>query len=279
MTETLFFPCTMDGLPRHSGSAMIRCRWVAKYMDGAKVYDGQPDLPAQDVYVFQKVYRAKRARAWLDLLAARRDQEGSCMLAFDLCDPDFLDPGARRQLLEVLPLFDFATAPTAPLVDWLAERLPAYLVPDGIDPDAITKRRAFSDTDDPKVCWIGYERNVGALQPMARELEAMGVIPHMLLTRKPVSFDVFLEQLTQYDILLNPRPDVAPFCYKSDNKSLVAWAAGVAVAPTIGALRALLDPAKRKTALDRNVRRARTTGHVNRSADLWRMILREEGAL
>lgn len=276
--RALFFPCTMDGLPWHSGSAMIRCEWVAKYWDGAEVYRGQNDLGGQDLYVFQKAYRTERIRAWIELLAQRRD-EGGGLLAFDLCDPDFLDERARERMLRVLPLFDFATATTTALVDWLSQYLPAYVVPDGVDPDAITHHHAFDPTDTPSVCWIGYERNVGALEPMVQGIQALGVEPMICVIDRPVSFDHWLEILTQYDIVLNPRPDTAQYRYKSNNKSLIAWAAGVAVAETVDELRDFLVPWRREAAVMQNGAWALDTCHARNSAAIWQQIVEQEGTV
>jgi len=278
--KALFFPCTLDGLPPNSGSAVIRCEWVAKYWPGATIYRGQPDLGAQDLYVFQKVYRSERVRAWISLLAQRRD-EGGGLLAFDLCDPDFLDEHARETLLDVLPAFDFAVAPNARIVQWLSQYLPAYVVDDGVDPEAIVHRHVFDPNaagTATRICWIGYKGNTGALNPLVEGIQALGVMPHVCVIERPLTFERWLEILTQYDVVLNPQPDVPPYCYKSDNKSKIAWTAGVAVARTVDELAEMLDPDRRLAALTDNHARVETAWHARHSANRWSMLARNEEA-
>jgi hypothetical protein len=136
--SVLFIPCTMDGCAPHTDSALIRAQWVARYWPGAQVYDGRQSLTEWDMVVFQKAYLTPHTRCYIGGLAEARAEHGRPLLAFDLCDPDFLPEEQRQRLLDVLPAFDFATAPTQPLVDWLAQYLPAYLVPDTYDPEALT---------------------------------------------------------------------------------------------------------------------------------------------
>lgn len=142
--SALFIPCTMDGHAPNTGSALVRAQWVAKYWPGALVYDGRQSLTGWDMVVFQKAYLAATTRCYIGGLAEARAERGKPLLAFDLCDPDFLIEEKRQRLLDVLPAFDFATAPTQPLVDWLAQYLPAYLVPDTYDPEALTADRAVA---------------------------------------------------------------------------------------------------------------------------------------
>lgn len=243
--KTLFFPCTLDGLSKHSGSAMIRTRWMAKYMDGAAVYDGTQRLSGWDLYVFQKAYLSETSNGLIKTLAALRGGAGG-LLAFDLCDPDFLDNEHRERMLRILPLFDFATSPTRPLQDWLSQYLPSYAVHDGVDPDAIAHRHTFDPTDRPSICWFGYGGNTGALRAMYSTIEALDVEVDVIAVDRAVSFEQFLATITRYDICLNPRPAMPPYIYKSPNKTIIALAAGVAVAETGADLVALMDPAGRR---------------------------------
>ena len=250
MSDTLFLPCSLDGLPVNSGSIRFRAEWPAKYWDGwkADVYDGTQRFDGWDAYVFQKAYRSDRMRSSIVELRER----GDAVLVLDMCDPDWLDAESRQKLLEVLPYFDLATCPTKPLADWLGRWVPTYLVEDGIDPDAITHWHEYDPTDSPSVCWIGYKGNLAALSLLYDDIAATGVDVQVVEIDRPVTFDVFLQTLSRFDILLNPRPNVAPYLYKSSNKSLVAWAAGVAVAEKPGDLARLLDPVGRRAALDLN---------------------------
>lgn len=262
--DALFFPCSLDGLDRNSGSIAWRARWPAKYWPTvesdelytpgrADVYDGSQRLSEYNVFVFQKAYRSENVRRWALELAAMRDrmkEDRTYVLVLDMCDADWLDYDTRDRLLEILPAFDMATGSTQPLVSWLSQYVPAVLVPDGVDPDAIVYQHPFNGWTAPKICWFGYSGNLKAVESLAPDLHAAGVEVDVMEVQTPVTFDVFLQTLTRYDILLNPRPPVSPFLYKSANKSYAAWMAGVAVVERQRELALMLDPEQRRTLID-----------------------------
>lgn len=244
MVKALFIPCTLDGLPPHTGSRLLRCEWVAKYWDGAAVYDGTQRLTDFQVYIFQKAYLSAASFNMFNRLADWRDAVPACQLVFDLCDPDFLDARSRQRLLQVLPRCDWAVAPTQPLVDWLAQYLPAYVIPDGIDPTAIPQNSQPQQLT-PRIVWMGYQAHRAVLAELADTMLRLGVTGDMVSVTTPLPFAAFVAQMSEYDILLNPRAATGPSSYKSDNKTLVAWQAGVAVARDGAELEYLLPVEKR----------------------------------
>ena len=247
---------------------MIRARWMTCFMDGWEVYDGTQRLPKWDLYVFQKAYLGQRTQDLIMRLVEYRERGGG-LLAFDLCDPDFLndaDNGPRDRMLQVLPYFDFATAPTQPLASWLGQWVPSYVIPDGVNPDAITVHHPFSDACPPKTCWFGYKGNSGALRSMLHVISDLRVDVDVIEVNTPVSFDQFLATLTQYDVMLNPHPPIPPYLYKSNNKTLIALAAGVAVAETEAELRQVVTVEGRRAQLDAFDLDAH---HIRRSAEMF----------
>lgn len=239
--KTLFFPCTLDGLPRESGSRLWRAEWIARHWDGAAVFDGTQVMTGYQLFVFQKAYLSDYSQSVIQRIADWRERGNPVRIAFDLCDPDFIHDHHREKLLEALPLIDFATAPTPLLVDWLSQYVPAYLVPDGIAMEFVKEVHSFSHTPTPTILWAGYKGNVGAVNAIAQTMERLGVRGDILALEHPIAFQRFQAKVAQYDILLNPRPDGPPYCYKSNNKDLLAWASGVAVAHTGEELEKLLD--------------------------------------
>jgi len=274
--RVLFFPCTLDGLAKHSGSRLIRCEWVAKYWEEAEVYDGTQRLRDFQLFVFQKAYLGHTSQKLIRQLARWRDEGRPIALAFDLCDPDFLGPHYLRVLMELLPLFDFATAPTTPLVEWLAQWLPAYEIPDGVDTEAITVHHEFRETRNPSIVWMGYKGNAGALLEISQTMQDEGLTGDTVTVSSPMPFEAFVAQMAEYDILLNPRPPRPPFLYKSDNKTLVAWAAGVAVACDGPELRQLLLPKFRREHLALGRGYVERGGHVRESVMAWQDVVRQE---
>jgi len=275
--KALFFPCTLDGHHRHTGSALIRARWVAKYWDGTEVYDGTQRLRGYDLYIFQKVYRSAIALNLINALAEARHVY-THMLAFDLCDPDFLDAQAKEQLLDVLPLFDFAVAPTAPLTQWLGQWLPAYTIADHFDPAALYYNRpALSATDGLRMVWIGYEGNFTAVTvEMQQAIYDAGLTCDVIKVAKPVAFKRFLRKLVEYDVLLNPRPNFGKYQYKSNNKSLIAWNAGLFVVETVADVATLLNPETRAARLALMRQHARMPPKL--AARQWQQVVIQEGA-
>jgi hypothetical protein len=268
--SVLFIPCWWDGLPRESGSARIRAEWICQHWDGAQVYDGSQPLAGYDLYVFQKAYLIERTRTWIQTAARWRDR-GRCRLAFDLCDPDFLNREHERRLLNVLPLFDFAVASTEPIRDWLVRWMPAYVIPDRVDVQEVQEigRYIWRRTDKPRLIWAGYDRNAAAMDELLSTVEELGLELDVLMIDDPLPFDEFWRRLLPYDVLLNPKPDVPPFSYKSDNKTLIAWTLGMPVARTVDELRRLCEPAERWREMNVRRQHVREAWNISLSVNEW----------
>jgi hypothetical protein len=243
-TKILFIPCYFDGLPRNSGSVRLRAEWVCNHWPGAEVYDYSQPFAGAQLYVFQKAYLVERTRDWTEAAARWRDQ-GRCRLAFDLCDPDFLDYEHYRRMSRALPLFDFATVTTEAIAKWVERYLPTYIIPDRVDMQAlgaIGRKEDTGSTDKPRVVWAGYVHNVSAMDELRGAVEQLGLELTVMAREKPLPFDDFWRAVLEHDVLLNPRLGVAPFSYKSDNKTLIGWALGMPVARNAQELEALCDP-------------------------------------
>lgn len=274
----LFIPCTLDGLPRNSGSLKLRAEWICRYWPGAEVMNGSQRLSGYDLYVFQKAYLTAGVQQWIKKVATWRDQ-GKCNLAFDLCDPDFLEAEHRRRMLSVLPLFDFAVATTEPIARWLSQYLPVIVIPDRVDVSEIGQLGRYTPTREtpPRLVWSGYKHNVSALDVLRPVIEELDLPLEILSVSVPKSFREFWRDILQFDILLNPRPDIAPFSYKSDNKTLVAWAMGMPVARTPEELRGLCAPSARRDESEKRRREVREKWDVCYSVEQWQRIIESEG--
>jgi hypothetical protein len=280
MVKALFLPCYYDGLPRSSGSARIRCQWVAQNWPEADVYDGSQRFTDYCAFVFQKLYLTESPRQWIQDLARMRDRGGQkIVLAFDLCDPDFLQYEHEHRMLEMLPLFDFAVATTEPIADYLHRWLPTWVIPDRVDVAEVEKigKHTFTDTDRPRLVWAGYERNAKALSSMLPVIQGLGLDLDVLAFDKPVPFEEFWRRVIEYDVLLNPRPDVPPFNYKSDNKALVAHALGVAVARTEYDIAPLCEPLDRARHIDKGRAELLDRWEIGRSVANWQKLLKAWG--
>jgi len=196
-------------------------------------------------------------------------------LVLDMCDPDWMDENTRDRLLQVMPWFDLATGSTMPLVNWMGENVPAYLVNDGIDLSAISHARTASYTRRPSVCWFGYEGNMN-IDSITPDLVANRIDVDVIYVSKPVPFDLFVETISRYDIMLNPRSTTGAHPYKSENKSDAAWMAGVAVVRDPGDMQRLMDPEIRAAEISAHQKSIAVSRNARLSAgQLWRAIVGE----
>lgn len=253
INKVLFLPCFLDGLSPLSASGRFRAQWPAKYMINGQAYDGSQRLADFNCFVFQKFYLSEKARSW-----AHAFRDMGHLLAFDLCDADWLQSTTHRgRLLYILPLMDFAVAPTGPLADWLRQWLPAHVIPDRLDLAAHTERHSPQDRL-PRLIWFGNAGNLVTLEQMWPAVCDLGLSLTILADRlippwdeRPVEFvkwtlDGANAVIADHDIALNPRLETGAFAYKSDNKTVTAWALGVPVAETPDRLLALMDFELRK---------------------------------
>lgn len=262
MSRVLFVPCSVDGLER-AGSIHVRCEWVADNWDGAEVWDATQRLSPDrwDLVVFQKAYLLHGTRRMIERVVEWRDA-GKCRLALDYCDPDHLEREHRRRLMKVLGLFDFCVGSTQRLARWLARWNVAYHVPDCVDVAAIREIGEWqsSGLGAPYLVWAGYEKNVGALQPMLGTIGRLGWPLEVMSIGRSIPFEEYWRRVLRnpatgkcHDVLLNPRPAVGKFAWKSDNKTQAAWALGMPVARTPDELESFADPEARKPGEPRDV--------------------------
>jgi hypothetical protein len=275
-----------------------RAQWPAKYWDEADVYDGRQRLDDYDAFVFQKFYLTDRAREWAHALRAKGK-----LLAYDLCDPDWLEAEHRRRMLEILPLFDFAVAPTELIREWLAQWLPAYVIPDRIDLEAHLQKKDWEIAhrgDGPSLIWYGFAHNAVSLEPLLPEIARLGLqliivsdepqpetwlysiftgYWHKLCWQPWLSVDATNQIIVQHDIALNPQPAEVDerFRYKSHNKHLTAWALGLPVAETVEDLHHFLNFEERKAEAKRRLAEVRGRWDVRLSTDEWKRLLRDQG--
>jgi hypothetical protein len=247
---------------------------VARYWPEAEVYDRTQRFEGCAAYIFQKAYLTDGPIQMIHTVARWRD-EGRCRLAFDLCDPDFLDPEHERRVLAVLPLFDFAVATTWRIAGWLDKWLPTWVIPDRVDIAEIEQigRHTPTPARKPRLVWAGYERNAPALDPLLSTIKELDLPLTILAMDRPVSFEEFWRQVMEYDVFLNPRPDVLPFSYKSDNKTLIAWALGMPVARDPAELITACDPHERAIGSRVRYEEVRQKWDVRRSVADWKKLL------
>lgn len=232
--SVLFFPCYVDGLPHTAASVRFRALWPAKHWPEADVYPNMSKmLTNYDAFVFQKAYLVDFSRSLIDTLSRLRNK----VLAFDLCDADWIQSEEHeRRLLRVLPKFDFAVATTPAIQEWLSRWLPAHVIPDRLDLDEFPQEHKWTLGKPMSLVWFGYAHNIGQLEAMWPTIEYHGLsltilsneCPEPWSSRPGVHFvewtpDGANAEIAKHDVALVPQ--TSP--YKSDNRTITAWALGV----------------------------------------------------
>jgi len=276
LSKVLFLPCFMDGLSPLSASVRFRAQWPAKYMVDGECFDGSQRMSDFNAFVFQKFYLTGKARS---LAHAFRD--AGHILAFDLCDADWLlSDDHRTRLLTILPVMHFAVATTEPIAEWLRGWLPTYVIPDRLDL-AVHTERHIPQNREPRLIWFGNSANLTTLEQMWPTVCGLGLSLTILADRlippwdeRPVLFVPWTLEganavIADHDVALNPRMETGHFAFKSDNKTLTAWALGVPVAKMPEQLMGLMDFELRK--LESSARLMEVVAHhdVRISARQW----------
>lgn len=241
---------------KNIGSSRIRCDWPIKHWkSGGGIGDAERYHLGQhyDVMIYQKAYWIEHAKAF----------QGVKIL--DLCDPDWLT--WSYPIKEMIDLCDAVTCSTfeiAKFISQLADDKPVWVIPDRID---------FTNLPKPKThfgplkrcVWYGYSENfevLGSAIPALKKrgLELIVVSNESYVDDKrdieirnlPWTPTTWMDDIMKGDVVLNPQPKVGRFKYKSDNKTVQAYALGLPVAHTDKELDQFLTAeARNKEAVER----------------------------
>lgn len=234
---------------KNIGSSRIRAKWVAKNWPGAEMYKAGKKY---DVEIYQKVY-------WLNRL---KQYPGIKIL--DVCDPDWLDPNS--QIMEAIQHVDAITYPTAKFGEFFGQVAPDVTrkqIPDRLDL-SLFKAKKEHKGKAKKVVWFGYAHNQAALKQAATTLSyknlELTIISNDIrvnlntLARKDlVKFIKWDENTVHKEIqkcdiaILPPHPTQAyNHQFKSNNKTITAWALGLPVAKNGEELEYYMDEKNRQ---------------------------------
>jgi hypothetical protein len=211
------------------GSSRIRARWYYKYWQEAEEYHVGGKY---DVMVFQKAY-------WREMLESF---EG--IKIFDLCDPDWLEP---RPVVESINLCHAAVTSTQALADYLKKFIkdkPIICIPDRVDLDEHKPKLKHEGTLK-SVAWFGYAQNFHYLEKTFEFLIEKNIALTVISNVPPAmpmgydrlrintidyNYKTLHEELIKYDAILMPdTTDDLKGTFKSNNKTLTAWALGLPV--------------------------------------------------
>jgi len=234
------------------GSSRIRCTWVCRHWPEAEAFKIGKKY---DAVIFQKAY-------FLDYLKV---YDGIKIL--DMCDPDWME---GRPVVEAAELVDAVTVSSKGLHNYLTQILskPVYYVPDTVDLDLHPQKKTHEGRARG-VVWFGYHHNqpvvdqaLPALKRLGLQLTVISDMPYyptatiqgvdkewISANVRNIKFDpdtLNEEILAGGDMVLNNRPDEGKFRFKSDNKTVIAWALGMPVAKVVEDVEHFMDPINRQ---------------------------------
>lgn len=220
---------------KNIGSSKIRGEWLINHWPEAEIFNQGEKY---DVVIYQKAYWVEHAKVF------------NGIKILDICDPDFLS--WRYRIIEMIEEVDAITTSTEALVEVFRNftNKPVLCIPDRVDLEAIPKIK-YHKGDAKMVGWYGYSTGFDMVKPVLFFLKKLNLgltiisdngftLPmgyeDLQLVNLPHSWDTIYEDLLDTDIIVNPKSIKGRFKYKSNNKTILAWALGLPVADNVNDL-------------------------------------------
>lgn len=237
-----------EGKPQ-TGSSTFRCDWLLRYWDEAEEFRyGQP----YEVIIYQKAYWPEHARLF----------KGVKIL--DIADPDWLHWGYRTK--EMIDEVDAVTCSSQALADAVQAFTdkPVVFIPDRVDLKMFRPKKEHVRAAK-RAAWFGYSANFCMLDQVVPHLSMHGLELIVISNdeyRVPVGYEnvkcesfrfdwkSIERKLTMADFVLNPQSLSGRWRYKSENKTVLAWALGLPVAKSPDDIKRFLNPEVRKREVD-----------------------------
>jgi len=253
------------------GSSRIRCHWLIKHwMDAGKDIGNAEEFimgRKYDCIIFQKVYWPEYAK------------EFKGIKILDLCDPDWFQ--WQYKVKEMIEECDVITTSTKELAEAVAKFTdkPVHYVADRVDFDQIKKIKEHKG-NAKSVVWYGYNQNfprlmeaISALKKMKLNLIVIANKPFLLsglsdviqLTNYPFNEETVNDDIQKADIVINPISNEAHWKYKSNNKTVIAWALGMPVAKNDQELKIFLTEDGRKKEVEKRLKEVKENYDVKKS--------------
>lgn len=261
------------------GSSRIRGHWLLKYWPEAEKYKmGE----RYDVMIYQKVYWVEHA------------QNFKGIKILDMCDADFLHWGYR--IKQMIDLCDAVTTSTLALAEYIVKLTdkPVWYIPDRLDFEEFGALRKTHRGPAKVAAWFGYSENFPMLNAAVNALPRNGIEeliviadkrkPYMLpnnlkdkitLINYPWTPETIYSDLLKADIVLNPQSQNGRWKYKSNNKTLTAWALGLPVAHNDKELKSFQSEQARVEEGERVYNEVREKYDVKKSVEEFKKLIEE----
>ncbi len=272
--------CTMekfDNRPANSvGSSRIRAKWLLNYWDEAEEFVIGKKY---DVMIYQKVY-------WKEMMTRF---EGIQII--DICDPDWLE---KKPVFEFFDLADAVVTSSQALADYIQRFRPeqrVLCIPDRVYLPEHEPRKEVHEGVGRSAVWFGYSHNTHYLYKTFEQL-IMNNIKLTVISNEPFmppyaykalqvenvpyDYSTIHKELIKHDFVLLPEPvEDTKGQYKSNNKTLTAWALGMPVVSMPEDLKRFLNPEERAKESALRLQEIKDKWDVKYSVDEYRKLIEE----
>lgn len=266
------------------GSTYIRVSQLIKYWPEAGLYKYGEN---PDAIIFQKVYCA---------LDYQFPKHFPGIKILDICDADWLGPGAVKETVDAM---DAVVCPTQGLAGFLRQLTdkPVVVIPDRFDLELIPAPKRH-DQVAQTVVWFGYRHNAETLRPAMRALDELGLNLLVIADDDPMPWQwlpgaqgemfrrtkyqylKYLEEtiytdLQQADFALLPKGSRPVDPFKSSNKTVKAILASLPVATDGDTLKAFIEPEARRNFLADNYEKTKAEFDVRLSVKQYKELIEQ----
>jgi len=265
------------------GSTMIRVRWLIDMWKKAGPDIGEAEIykigEKYDVIVYQKVYDPPMAEIF----------NGKKIL--DICDPDWRHWGHRVK--QTLDLCDAAVGATKPLAEYITNLMPdkpVWLIPDRVNFDKFIASKEHRGTGPTKTAiWYGFSDNFHALELAVDSIVELGldltvisnkpfnlppsITKKIKLINYPWSNEHWQSDIQSGDVVINPKLKSGKWKYKSNNKTLNAWALGMPVAQNEAELKLLMTEEQRVAEVEKRLIEVRREWDIEKSVMEYKKLI------
>lgn len=229
-------------------STRLRVTWALPYMSNAVVSEKYDVLKDCDMVVFQTRFGDP------EIYLAEKLKKDGIKIVSDFTDPHWIkeyDPDAiHPSITKMVELSDLITLATPKLAEYFLKDFPTKkveIIPDRHELKLYNRVKEHKDTDIFKILWHGSYGNIPSIDLARKDLESLGkefpiklicvydktfqyhVKPfqNIKLEEREWSNQDVIDGLLESDISINPKFDNHWKSYKSNNKTVTAWACGI----------------------------------------------------
>lgn len=269
---------------RQTGSVTIRVNNLIKHWPEAKKYKYGEKA---DVLIWQKVY-------WLPDWHFQEHYNGGLQI-LDICDPDWLDNAYIKRTVDAM---DAVVVPTKVMQDFIKQLTdkPVVIIKDRFDLSQAPTKPKKHEGKIKSAIWFGYSHNADLMQLAIRSLEQRKIKLTVYSNNDPIlwhyadspeSFrkdlytyrlykeDDFYAEMQKHDVCLMPKGFRPKDVFKSENRTVKSWLAGLPTASNADELDKLQDDKVRNKVVQLNYKKAIAEYDVKLSVKEYQELINE----